>query len=61
MGATKAWALGAAFSNTGATNQPADYNSVIRDALGSYFQWGRNDDVTASASTATLAAAGTTA
>lgn len=44
--------------STGAVNQPNDYNSAIRNTLGSYFQWGRNEDVAPLGTVSTLAPAG---
>lgn len=59
-GATVAWTGGVTLSSCGGL--PTDCVSAYRNTLGSYFQWGRNDDVTAQGSpTATLAPAGATA
>lgn len=55
VGATKAWTGTLAITNCSAG--ASDCDSALRFTLGSYFQWGRNDDVTATATTATQAAA----
>lgn len=60
VGATIAWTGGISLSDCGGL--PTDCVSSHRNSLGSYFQWGRNDDVTSQGSpTATLAPAGSTA
>lgn len=57
MGAANAWTGGVAITDcsAGAT----DCDASIRNTLGSYFQWGRNEDVTALGSTATQSSTGT--
>lgn len=47
IGATTAWREGEFVFNTpGMTGSVTDYNQNLRYTLGSYFQWGRNEDVT---------------
>lgn len=60
VGATNAWTGGIAI--TDCSGSATDCDASIRNTLGSYFQWGRNDDVTAAGTpTSTKAVAGTLA
>lgn len=59
VGAVNAWTGG--ITLTSCASSSSDCDSAYRNTIGSYFQWGRNDDVTVGTSSATLAATGTLA